>query len=84
MSPATRKSSAVAVQIHRDSDTVFLKIEDKGPGFIPSNFFESSGISGMRERATLLGGTLTVQSRPGGGTQIQACLPVGEVPGAAG
>jgi signal transduction histidine kinase len=34
------------------------------------------GILGMRERAALLGGQLTAGPRPGGGFQVQACLPL--------
>jgi signal transduction histidine kinase len=30
----------------------------------------SSGLSGMRERAILLGGRVTIQSQPGGGTLV--------------
>ncbi len=67
----------VTLQIGREDDMLLLKVEDKGPGFDPSGFWTSSGISGMRERATLLGGSLTVHSRPGEGTQIVAHLPVG-------
>ena len=55
-----------------------LRIEDKGPGFNPDDVQGWSGISGMRERALLLGGTLTVHSRPGDGTQIVARLPISD------
>jgi len=68
--------SAVSVQIRREAGVLLLRVEDKGPGFTPGDLRESSGISGMQERATLLGGSLTVQSRPGDGTQIIAQLPI--------
>jgi signal transduction histidine kinase len=32
----------------------------------------------MRERASIVGGTLRVTSRPGGGTQISTSIPLGE------
>ncbi len=35
------------------------------------------GIVGMRERATLLGGSLDTGPRPGGGFQVVAYLPIG-------
>ena len=49
-----------------------LTVADDGVGFDP----ESRGASGlglitMRERAEFLGGTLTVDTRPGQGTRIQ-------------
>jgi signal transduction histidine kinase len=33
----------------------------------------------MRERVELLGGSLQVESRPGQGTRIVACLPIRQV-----
>jgi signal transduction histidine kinase len=34
------------------------------------------GLLGMRERITALGGTLTIDSSPGAGTQLGAAIPV--------
>jgi len=67
----------VIVQVRKENELLLVKIQDQGPGFNPNHSWASSGISGMRERATLLGGTLIVQSRPGAGTQVSARLPVG-------
>jgi signal transduction histidine kinase len=36
------------------------------------------GIAGMRERASIVGGTLSVTSRPGGGTRVSTLIPLGE------
>jgi signal transduction histidine kinase len=36
------------------------------------------GITGMRERAVLAGGTLSVGSRPDGGFEVAAELPYGD------
>ena len=41
------------------------------------------GVSGMRERATALGGTLTAGPRPGGGWRVRAVLPRARGPGPA-
>jgi signal transduction histidine kinase len=35
----------------------------------------SLGLAGMQERAALLGGTVSVQSRPGLGTEVEALIP---------
>jgi two-component system sensor histidine kinase UhpB len=35
----------------------------------------SLGLAGMEERAALLGGTVSIQSRPGYGTEIEATIP---------
>ncbi len=58
-------------------------VEDDGIGFDPDEVGAGAsddggvGLLGMRERATLLGGTLRVGPAPGGGTRILAEIPVG-------
>jgi len=49
--------------------------DDGGPGPVPSVAGDGLGIPGMRERAELLGGTLTAEPRPGGGFIVTARLP---------
>ena len=36
------------------------------------------GIAGMRERASIVGGDVSVTSRPGGGTRVSAHIPLGD------
>jgi PAS domain S-box-containing protein len=56
---------------------LWLRVEDGGRGFDPSALRgASSGLTGMRERALLLGGALTVDSAPGRGTRVIAGLPL--------
>jgi PAS domain S-box-containing protein len=58
-----------------------LMISDDGKGFeVPPLLGDLArdgmlGLTGMRERATLLGGTLRVDSKPGEGTVVSAGLP---------
>lgn len=69
----------VTVGTRSDQRTLLIKIEDEGAGFdskIALTAGKSSGLTGMRERASLLGGTLTLQSSLGGGTHLMAELPV--------
>jgi PAS domain S-box-containing protein len=66
------------VRLWRDRDRLVLRIEDQGRGFDTPAVLSgdhSSGLSGMHERAVLLGGHLTVASRPGSGTLVHAELP---------
>lgn len=51
-----------------------LWIVDDGAGFDPVRHGSSLGIAGMRERALLAGGKLTVSSEPGAGTSVYLCL----------
>ena len=50
-----------------------LRIRDDGVG-LPAERNGGLGLSGMRERALLAGGRLTVHSRPGAGTTITLML----------
>jgi len=62
------EADEAAVSIYALSDKLTIEIEDRGIGFDPSAVLavgQSSGLTGMRERAILLGGSFTVESRPG-------------------
>ena len=52
-------------------------VRDDGTGLVSSETLRAGGMGmlGMRERAVLLGGRLTVESRPGEGTTVQAIVP---------
>jgi signal transduction histidine kinase len=52
-----------------------LSIEDDGVG-LPASRRVGVGLASMRERAEELGGTFTIQPRPGGGTGVQVVLPL--------
>jgi signal transduction histidine kinase len=67
--------SEAAVRVWADGHTLAIQVEDRGAGFDPETVLAASGTSGlagMRERAMLLGGQLTVESRPGAGTRLTA------------
>jgi signal transduction histidine kinase len=68
----------VAVSLEIAPNTLMLEVCDQGKGFEPAQAFNkpTSGLGGMRERAGLVGGYLTVHSKPGEGTRIVAALPL--------
>lgn len=71
----------VTVRAWIDPGNLCVQIIDQGRGFdaeAPVSAGVTSGVTGMRERAGLLGGHLTVESAPGKGTRVSAELPVGE------
>jgi signal transduction histidine kinase len=66
-------ASSVSVFLKGNGHGVALEIADDGMGFDPQAVDGRGGfgLRGMQERVTRLGGTLTVQSRPGAGTRIR-------------
>jgi signal transduction histidine kinase len=71
----------VKVAISADAENLAVLVEDHGAGFEPEAALAagvSSGLAGMRERAQLLGGTLTIESAAGQGTKVMALLPIGD------
>ena len=75
---ATRHSGAerVAVKLRRRQDGgVELEVADDGRGFAFDESEGGLGIAGMRERALLIGGELTIESRPGQGTVVHLTVP---------
>ena len=56
--------------------SIRLQVRDNGCGFDLPVKHAGLGIAGMRERVTLLEGTLTIVSEPGQGTTVEACLPL--------
>jgi signal transduction histidine kinase len=63
----------VSMILHRSAERALLVVEDDGCGFdvaaVPAGRL---GLMGMRERLALVGGTLTIESRPGKGTTLFA------------
>lgn len=74
-------ASACSVVIRTASDDRFargallVEISDDGHGF-PAHWAQGVGMQSMRERAEELGGHLTVEPRPGGGSRVAAALPL--------
>ena len=71
----------VTVILERRGENVILIIEDDGIGFqlppdrLPSESGKGLGLVGMRERASLVGGTVEIESAPGKGTTIFVKAP---------
>lgn len=68
------------VRIAYEADAVLVDVLNDGPAsgrYGSASAGTGSGIMGMRERATALGGRLTAGPRPGGGFAVRAHLPVG-------
>ena len=66
------------VRVRRTASDIELEIVNRGIGFDPAftDLNLSTGLSGMRERTTLLGGSFRISSAREGGTVIHASLPL--------
>jgi len=76
LSNAVRHSGAgqIEVSVRRAGDDVALEVADDGEGFAFEQSERGLGIAGMRERALLVGGELTIESRPGQGTTVRLAI----------
>lgn len=71
----------ISLRLHFNAAGVTLEVEDDGVGFVPPTFPSDLavqghyGLVGMHERATRLGGHLSIRSAVGQGTKVVAFLP---------
>ncbi len=71
------RSKGVKVSLAEKDEVLELVVEDRGVGFDPDTVSdECFGLRSIRERARLLGGTLSIRSAPGRGTRLHVTLPV--------
>ena len=64
------------VRLHTTANEIQLVVEDDGTGLATKAPDDGGfGLTGMRERAVALGGSMTVESRRGRGTQLRIVLP---------
>jgi signal transduction histidine kinase len=80
LSNATRhgEGRGVTLDLSADNDWLQLRVEDAGPGFDDIQIGEGGhlGLAGVREQAELLGGSILVASRPGGGAGVTVRWPL--------
>jgi signal transduction histidine kinase len=74
----------VSLVVRREPSGVHLTVEDDGRGFDNDALLQvpgggkGLGLLGIRERAALLNGSLSLESRPGSGTTVHVCIPIRE------
>jgi two-component system sensor histidine kinase UhpB len=73
---AVRHANArrVDLELRRADNCLVLSVRDDGRGLGDSK--AGAGVTGMRERARLVGGQLTVDTRPEGGTEVRLRVPI--------
>ncbi|MBI4285398.1 MAG: GAF domain-containing protein [Chloroflexi bacterium] len=80
------KAHNVTILLAAQEGKVAITVEDDGAGFDVETVFktkvgtQSLGLLGIQERATLLGGSFTIQSQAGRGTRLYVEIPVAGAP----
>jgi two-component system sensor histidine kinase UhpB len=69
------RASDASISLVHEAGEIVLRVRDDGRG-LPEELPEgTAGISGMRERALLVGGSLTIWSQPDRGTEVRLAVP---------
>jgi two-component system, NarL family, sensor histidine kinase UhpB len=72
------RATRASVSLRQENGAVVLRVQDDGRGMPTELATKTAGISGMRERALLVGGRLTIRSLPDQGTEVVLVVPVNE------
>ncbi len=70
-------ATKLSLRLGKEGNHIVLEIKDNGKGISDKekNDISSFGIMGMRERAVILGGTLTINGVSGRGTKVKVKIP---------
>ena len=70
------RAGTITMRLRFDSEWVTLTVRDDGDGFdVATPGRKGFGLTGMQERVAALGGSLSIDSMPGEGTEVSATLP---------
>lgn len=70
------KATVVTLTLQKENGGIELAIRDNGQGFDPNTVVKGLGLSTMRERTELSGGTCSIESIKGAGTTIRCTWPL--------
>jgi signal transduction histidine kinase len=77
------EASGAIVSIRNLEGQLLFEVRDDGKGFDPSGTSYGTGLHGMADRLAAVGGELTIDSQPGGGTTVTGRVPVAPADGPA-
>ncbi|NMF99926.1 PAS domain S-box protein [Aromatoleum toluolicum] len=72
-------ANRIGVRISFSEKALMLRLRDDGRGFDPGRTHDGFGLVGIGERVKEMGGQLSVDSAPAGGTEIAVVLPIANV-----
>jgi signal transduction histidine kinase len=70
------RAERVDLCVNAGDGKLVVIVHDDGVGFDPDSMTSGFGLTGMRERVAIVGGSLEVASAPGRGTEVRAELPL--------
>jgi signal transduction histidine kinase len=75
------EANTVNLALCFEPNRIILSVQDDGRGFSPTQAMQAGvhqpwGLLGIRERATLAGGSLTIDSQLGEGTRLEVHIPI--------
>ncbi len=71
------RDAKISIELSFSETNIFLKYNDNGPGFDKTEaLVKGTGLNNVIERATLLGGSVTLDTRPGYGTDYGIEIPL--------
>jgi len=68
-------SVSISISLHENAHGVGFEVSDDGPGFDVARTASGGGLHHMRDRIVLLGGRLSIDSRPRVGTVVAGVIP---------
>ena len=76
-------ASRVDISLRAEKGDLLLSVVDDGRGLAPEQLGESKGLGvvGMRERASLIGGTLSIGPGADGGVRVELRIPLAAAKG---
>jgi two-component system, NarL family, sensor kinase len=71
-------ASAIDINLHYNTDFLFMEIKDNGKGFCTDTAPAGTGLQNIKKRAAMLHGNLSINSIVNRGTQIKIDIPLYE------
>ncbi|TMD46037.1 MAG: GAF domain-containing sensor histidine kinase [Chloroflexi bacterium] len=70
------EGATATVRIQQENDKLVFEVQDSGAGFDVTSQGRGAGMTNMMDRVGAVGGSLRVESSPGGGTTVGASIPL--------
>jgi len=70
------EGATATVRIQQETDRLVFEVQDSGAGFDVTSQGRGAGMTNMMDRVGAVGGSLRVESSPGGGTTVGASIPL--------